>query len=53
VFPPYAIVEGIPARILRFRWKPEEILQHEAKLYPEQERLTKEELALSQSGFTN
>jgi len=50
--PPYAIIGGVPAKILKFRWKPEEILKHEAILYKESQRLKKEDLMLSQSGFT-
>jgi maltose O-acetyltransferase len=32
--PPYAIVGGIPARVLRYRWDAETISRHEAILYP-------------------
>ena len=42
--PPYSIVGGIPARIIKFRWTIEEILEHEHILYPEEERLAKYEL---------
>lgn len=31
--PPYSIVGGVPARVLKMRFTPEEIEQHEAKLY--------------------
>ena len=37
--PPYAIVAGNPARILRFRWDAEGIIGHEALLYAEKERI--------------
>jgi len=37
--PPYAIVAGVPARVLRFRWDVETILAHEARLYPVEQRL--------------
>jgi maltose O-acetyltransferase len=40
--PPYAIVVGNPARLLRFRWDVKTILDHERLLYPESERLTRE-----------
>lgn len=43
-FPPYSIIGGIPAKILKFRFTIEEILEHEEKLYPKEKRLTKEEL---------
>jgi acetyltransferase-like isoleucine patch superfamily enzyme len=42
--PPYAIVGGIPATLIRFRWDLETIIQHEAALYPAQKRFTREEL---------
>ncbi len=42
--PPYAIVIGDPAKIVGFRFKPEEIIEHEAALYPEKDRLPKEML---------
>lgn len=43
--PPYSIVGGIPAKILKFRWNTiEEIMEHEKILYPENKRLKKEEL---------
>lgn len=37
--PPYAIVAGNPAKLVRFRWGVEEILAHEKKLYPTDQRL--------------
>ena len=42
--PPYSIVGGVPAKIIRFKWSVEEILEHERKLYPAKERYLKEEL---------
>lgn len=43
--PPYAILGGVPAKILKFRWeKVDDILQHELLLYPESSRLSKEEI---------
>ena len=41
---PYSITGGVPARFIKFKWTIEEILQHEAVLYPEEERFSKEEL---------
>jgi acetyltransferase-like isoleucine patch superfamily enzyme len=32
--PPYAIVGGVPARIIKYRFEPETIKRHEALLYP-------------------
>ena len=42
--PPYSIVLGNPARIIGFKFTPEEIIQHECALYPEDERLSLENL---------
>lgn len=42
--PPYAIVGGIPARLMKFRWSVDEILEHEKKLYRAGDRLRREEL---------
>jgi maltose O-acetyltransferase len=43
--PPYGIVAGNPARIVRFRWEPETIIRHEQALYPPEARLDPGELA--------
>lgn len=37
--PPYAIVVGNPARVVGFRFDVDEIILHEAALYPETDRL--------------
>ena len=37
--PPYSIVIGNPAKVIGFRYTPEEIIEHEKNLYPEEERL--------------
>ena len=37
--PPYAIVGGVPAKVMRFRWDVETVLRHEAFLYPAEQRL--------------
>ncbi|MFR9502513.1 MAG: acyltransferase [Rikenellaceae bacterium] len=42
--PSYSIVGGIPAKVLKFRFSIEEVLEHEKVLYPESERLTREQL---------
>jgi acetyltransferase-like isoleucine patch superfamily enzyme len=38
---PYSIVGGVPAKRLTTRWNAEEIMAHEAALYPVEKRLTK------------
>lgn len=47
--PPYAVVAGNPAKIIRFRWTPDEILAHERVLYPPARRLTQQFLEESQN----
>lgn len=42
--PPYCICGGVPAKPIKFYWSVDEILEHEAKLYPEGERFSREEL---------
>ena len=42
--PAYSICAGVPAKVLKFRWTIDEIMEHELMLYPEQERLSKEDL---------
>lgn len=42
--PPYSIVGGVPAKFIRFKWTVEQIMQHEAALYPVEERFSQEEL---------
>jgi len=41
---PYAIVGGVPAKILKYRFTIDEILEHEKKLYPKEKRYTESEL---------
>lgn len=43
--PPYCVGGGIPAKCLKFRWSIDEIMEHERLLYPEDQRLSKEDLA--------
>jgi len=50
--PPYAIAAGNPARVIRFRWDVETILQHEASLYPPDQRLSRETLEAWQQAGT-
>jgi len=42
--PPYAIAAGVPARVVRFRWDTNTILEHEKALYPDEQRLKKEDI---------
>lgn len=42
--PPYAVVAGIPAKIIASVFSIDQIIDHEKFLYPENERFTREEL---------
>lgn len=42
--PPYSIVGGVPAKVIKYYWTKEQILKHERELYPENERLSDEQL---------
>ena len=49
--PPYAVVMGNPAKVLGFNYSPEEIVEHENKLYPEEERIPKDVLEKNYNKF--
>lgn len=42
--PPYCVCGGVPARVIKFYWTVDQILEHESKLYPEEERYSRKEL---------
>lgn len=42
--PPYSIVGGVPAKVIKFKWTVDQIIEHESKLYNEDERFCREEL---------
>ena len=42
--PPYCVAGGVPAKPIKFKWTIDQILEHESKLYPENERFSREEL---------
>ncbi len=42
--PPYSIIGGIPAKIIKFRFNVAQILEHEEKLYPPGKRYAMNEL---------
>ena len=47
--PPYSIVGGVPAKVIKYYWSIEQIIEHEFRLYQESERYTREKLAEIQS----
>lgn len=49
--PPYAVVMGNPARVVGFRFTPEQIVEHEKQLYPEEERLDYELISRNYQKF--
>lgn len=44
--PPYAVVAGIPAKIIATKFTIEQILKHESILYPPEERISRSEIEL-------
>ena len=42
--PPYAVVAGVPAKIIATRFTIDQILQHESELYPVEERMSRTKL---------
>ena len=40
--PPYSIVGGVPAKVLKYYWTKEQIIEHEKNLYSEEERLSED-----------
>ena len=42
--PPYCVAGGVPAKVIKRIWSIDEILQHEAVLYPVEERYTRQQL---------
>lgn len=48
--PPYSIIGGVPAKVLKYRFTIEEVLKHEQILYPENERYSEEYLIESRKG---
>lgn len=41
---PYSICGGVPAKHIKWKWSVEEIIEHEKKVYKEEERFSREEL---------
>ena len=39
--PPHCVLDGVPAKCLKWRWSAEGILRHEEILYPSERRLDK------------
>lgn len=48
-FPPYSIIGGVPAKLIKYRFTIEEIMEHEQKLYPIEKRLSEKYLIESRN----
>ncbi len=44
--PPYAVIAGIPAKIIGVKFTKEQVIEHERKIYDVEERMTEDELNL-------
>lgn len=42
--PPYCICGGVPAKVIKFYWSIDQILEHEKEIYCESDRYTREQL---------
>lgn len=42
--PPYSIIAGVPAKVVKYRWNVDTIIEHEKALYSPMERLSRENL---------
>lgn len=49
--PPYSIIGGMPAKVLKYRFTIEEALEHEKELYSQEKKYSKEELLQSRSSL--
>lgn len=49
--PPYSIIGGVPAKILKFRFTVDAVIEHEKALYPKSQRLSREMLERQRQPF--
>lgn len=42
--PPYCVCGGVPAKFIKFYWTIDQILEHESRIYPQDERFTRTQL---------
>lgn len=50
-FPEYSIIGGVTAKLIKYRWNIDEIIEHESLLYPENKRITREQLSRSRKEY--
>lgn len=51
--PPYCIVGGVPAKVIKCNWSVDKILEHEKLLYPENERISQKDLEMIFKQYDN
>ena len=44
--PPYCIAGGVPAKVIKYYWSIDEIIEHEKQLYSEKDRLSRDYLEM-------
>ena len=49
--PAYSIWGGVPAKLIKWKWSIDEVIEHEKQLYSESERFTKEELEQERQNY--
>lgn len=49
--PPYCVIGGVPAKVIKKYWSIDEILHHELLLYPPEERFTREQLEIIYNNY--
>lgn len=42
---------GVPAKLIKWKWSIDEVIEHEKQLYSESERFTKEELEQERQNY--
>ncbi len=50
--PPYSVIGGVPAKVLKFRFTVDQVLEHESMLYPEAKRYSREEIEAQRKPYT-
>jgi hypothetical protein len=49
--PPYSVAVGNPAKVVKFKWSVDEILEHEKSLYLAEDRFSREQLEVMRNIF--
>ncbi|ADY37290.1 galactoside O-acetyltransferase [Phocaeicola salanitronis DSM 18170] len=51
--PPYAVAVGNPAKVIKFKWSIDEIMEHERQIYDEKDRMPRELLERNYQKWLN